>query len=88
MSWRIVFLPAYIGDGNDDPLAWADEIIPENVPDEEIVRLADKWNGSFPLKVFTPSLDDPRFVKFREHRFETWDEGDWTVYVKQPEGDR
>lgn len=62
MSWRILFEPAYFNDTPGDT-AGADCIIPENVDDVYIKAIAEKWNWRLPLKIWTPSLEDPRYQR-------------------------
>lgn len=83
MSWRIVFTPAYIGDDPNNQIG-ADEVVPENANFKDILELAKKWNWHFPMKIFTPSLIDSRFVQFTTllHSEFFMEEDDYWVYVK------
>lgn len=84
MSWRIMFDPAYF---NNDPTdqAGADLVIPQNATDAEIDAAAQKWAWQLPLKIWTPSEDDPRYLRFIAELDERgMDENSYTVYVKPP----
>ena len=83
MSWRVMFAPAYFEDRPGDT-AGADEVVPLDATDEEVVAVADRWAWRLPLKLWTCDLRDRRFVKFIERLRELdMGEDDWTIYVKE-----
>jgi hypothetical protein len=84
MSWRIMFAPAYF---NNDPgdQAGADLVVPQGATDADIDAAVVKWGWQLPLKIWTPSEDDPRVLRFVAVLTEQgMDENSYTVYVKPP----
>ena len=83
MSWRIMFDPAYFNSDPGDQAA-ADLVIPQDATDAEIDAAAAEWAWQAPLKIWTPSEDDPRFLRFIAELAERGNEDSYTVYVKSP----
>ncbi len=84
MSYRILFSPACFEGGSQ---CGADVVIPIDATDEQIGELAALWAWRLPLKVWTPSLCDCRYLLFKETladaHLQEIDE-DTQVYVAPP----
>lgn len=59
MSWRILIKPASFDSGSDDA---ADGVIALEATEEEIARIAKDLAWSRPLRIYTPSKTDSRFL--------------------------
>jgi hypothetical protein len=85
MSYRIVIEPAYIGDTPGDTNG-TDWILPATASDEAIEEAARELSWKLPLRIFTPSKDNPVFLHFTRLLEEEWNmtPESYTVYVKPP----
>ncbi len=78
-----MFDPAYFDNTPGDQSA-ADLVISQNATDAEIDAAAQDWAWRLPLRIWTPSEDDPRFLRFIEQLAELGNEGSYSVWVKPP----
>ena len=85
MSTRILIRPAYFGEDRND-IAGADAVIQEGATDEEVDRVAAQWAWNLPLKIFTPSENDPKYKRLVQTLSDkhSMDSDCYMVYVKKP----
>lgn len=65
MSWRIV-VDGYISPESGTNYDFADAVVSASDTDEQIAAVAHEWGWQRPLKLLTPSLDDPTFRRLVE----------------------
>ncbi len=65
MSYRVVFEPAHFGDTPGDTKG-ADIVIHEGATNDEVDDAATLISWALPLRIWAPSRDDPRLLRFLE----------------------
>lgn len=90
MSWHVAILPCTISGEqvSVEKSGWADWVIPEGASDAEVDRVAELANWQMPLKIFAPSQDDARLLRFLQRLDEEYSMGpdEYQVFVTGAEG--
>ena len=82
MSWRVRLEP--FGRDEKHDCDWADWDIPEDATAALIQEFAGRIRWRLPLKIFTPSLDDPKLYKLQQYLDDLYcmDPRQYAVYLQ------